>query len=311
MQWTVSLPDRLDLFLVSTGAFPSRAKAQEAIGAGRVSVNDMVASKIAQRLQEGDTVLVEDNRERTNAIHIDPVDLQLPVLHEDAACVVINKPAGIAVHPGSGMSSGERTLLNGIAFLFAERRVPFSSQSVLVHRLDKETTGCLLIAKSPAAHAQLQEQFENRTVEKTYLAAVAGIPKQSEALIDAPIGRSIAHREKMSILGASKTRTAKTGYRILATGADTALLACNLHTGRTHQIRVHLSAIGHPILGDDTYVSPLSERIGQQASITTLLLHAWHLKFTSPDGMKPVAVTALPAENFLRSIGLVGIRWTP
>lgn len=308
--WIVPLPDRLDSFLATDGRMLSRAKAQKAIEAGEVSVNDVVVKKSAQRLQEGDKVSLDsptpsdgDNQA------IVPVDLHLDALYEDKACMVINKPAGVAVHPGAGMASGETTLLSGIAFLFKKKKLPFTSESVLVHRLDKDTTGCILVAKTPAAHLALQEQFETRTVEKKYLALVAGIPKVSEATVDAPIGRSTSNRTQMTVYHSSRTREAQTTYRVLTSGKNASLLECDLHTGRTHQVRVHLSSIGHPVLGDGTYTNLLSERLMQEYAIQSLCLHAWKLTFVSPADQKKHAVEAPVPAQFARAMEAAGVSW--
>jgi 23S rRNA pseudouridine1911/1915/1917 synthase len=310
--WIVDLPDRLDAFLAAEGRMLSRAKAQKAIEEKKVKVNDARVTKPAQRLQEGDKVeLLTDELSDEEASVIAPVDLHLSVLYEDAACMVINKPAGVSVHPGAGMAPDEVTLLSGIAFLFNDRSLPFSADSVLVHRLDKDTTGCLLVAKTPAAHLFLQNQFETRTVRKSYLALVAGVPKVAEATIDSPIGRSPSDRTQMTVFSSSKARDAQTTYRVLDAGKNVALLECDLHTGRTHQVRVHLSSIGHPILGDGTYVNQLSERMSQEFGITSLCLHAWKLAFTSPADKKEHAVNAILPAQFLRSLEATGIVWKP
>src|SRR3989338_8531562 len=206
------------------------------------------------------------------------------------------------------MHEGEKTILHGIAYLFQKKNLPFSSEAVLVHRLDKETTGCLLIAKSPAAHIALQKQFADRTVSKTYLALVAGVPSPPAATIDAPIGRSTHDRTTMGIQGASGFREAQTTYRTVSVSSkkDCALLTCDLHTGRTHQIRVHLSSVGHPVLGDGTYTSVLSERVTQDYDIHGLCLHAWKLEFVSPeDGERHMVTASLSAglEGNLRKAG--------
>ncbi|MDO8648165.1 MAG: RluA family pseudouridine synthase [Candidatus Peregrinibacteria bacterium] len=306
--WTVSSSERLDTFLVSQGAFDSRNRAQRAIEEECVSVNDIIASKPSQQLKEGDRVTVTGDI-AIHASSITPQDLHLQVLYEDDACLVIEKPEGIAVHPGAGMADGEMTLLHGIAHLFQERGVPFSSEAVLAHRLDKETTGCILVAKSPAAHQQLQEQFAERTIEKTYLALVAGIPSPPLATIDSPIGRSAQDRTKMAVIGNTAAREARTTYRTLGSAGQTALLACDLHTGRTHQIRVHLSAVGHPVLGDQTYKSPLSERVATEFKITDLCLHAWRLAFTSPaDGERKQIIAPMP-KIFRDALQRAGIFW--
>ncbi|MBI3618482.1 RluA family pseudouridine synthase [Candidatus Peregrinibacteria bacterium] len=297
-QWIVSRPDRLDSFLASQKEVISRSKAQKSIEQGQVQVNDDVISKPAQRLQEGDRVTLMESEAKTDEA-IAPTDLHLSILYEDDACCVIDKPAGIAVHPGAGMALGEKTILHGIAFLYGQWKLPFSTESVLVHRLDKETTGCLLIAQNPRAHLELQKQFETRTVEKKYLALVAGVPSPATAMIDSPIGRSAANRTMMSVSGSAQAREAQTTYRTVGVNdaRNAALLECELHTGRTHQIRVHLSAIGHPVLGDGTYTNELSERVAQEFDIRILCLHAWRLTFESPaDHKRHVIESLLPFE---------------
>lgn len=302
--WIVPLPDRLDVFLAVNSQLGSRAKVQQAIDSGLVRVNDALATKPAMRLQEGDTVHLDaDPPPLPPSSAIIPVHIPMPELFEDDACMVLGKPAGYAVHPGAGMEPDEVTILSGIAWLLRKRSLPFAPEHVLVHRLDKETTGCLLIAKTADAHRTLQKQFETRTVQKTYLTLVAGIPDPPEAVIDAPIGRSTSNRTKMAVLGAGgPLRAAQTTYHTLGTSPllPAALLSCDLHTGRTHQIRVHLSSIGHPVLGDDTYVSTASERVAAEFEIPRVCLHAWKLSFVSPADGRKHDIIAAPPEDFLR-----------
>ncbi len=306
--WIVSSPDRLDAFLAAEGAFSSRAQAQKAIEGKLVTVNDGVIEKPAHRLQEGDKVEVTGDLPAPPS-SIEPVDLHLPVLYEDARCLVINKPAGYAVHPGAGMSPGEKTILHGVAHLFSERSLPFSESAVLVHRLDKDTTGCLLIAKSVADHSALQKQFEERSVDKRYLAIVAGVPAVAKAMVDSPIGRSTTDRTRMAVHAAGASREAQTTYEVLATGDRCSLLLCELHTGRTHQIRVHLHALGHPVLGDGTYGSELAERLHEEKNIQGLSLHAWTLAFASPADKKEHKVVAPLPQDFLENLERCGIEW--
>lgn len=304
--WIVSRPDRLDAFLMQQGGFESRVKAQRSIEAGEVTVNEEVTTKPSFRVQEGDKIVLTLQEVPASESSIEPTDLHLTVLYEDASCFVIEKPAGIAVHPGAGMLPGEVTILHGVAYLFRERSLPFSSDATLVHRLDRDTTGCLLIAKTSEAHRALQSQFETRTVDKKYLALVAGIPEHASATVDSPIGRSATNRIKMSVQSPTKTREAQTSYEVISQGDRYALLACKLHTGRTHQIRVHLSAIGHPVLGDAQYNTPLSERITADHDIRTLCLHAWKLGFVSPATKSAQAITAnVPAamQEVLERVG--------
>lgn len=281
---------RLDLLLATIPAIKSRNAAQKMIEAGQVRISGKKELRSSRMLRATDCVeymLPEPDTVPAEA----GVDLHLNVLHEDDDCLVIEKPAGIAVHTGNGMARNDTTILDGIRFLFQKRRIPFSVSEVLVHRLDKETTGCLLIAKNPKAHMALQKQFEKRTVSKFYLALVSGVPSPKAAMIDAPIGRHTGDRTRMSIIQTGKTRNAATTYRTLSSAHGMALLSCELHTGRTHQIRVHLLSIGHPILGDSKYESMKSLKLTAEKQIDFLCLHAWKLSFMSPTSKKKISVT--------------------
>lgn len=290
--WTVSAPERLDAFLAKESQELSRALAKAAIEAGEVTVNGATVTKPSLRLNEGDRVEWDGEVVREDPGTIKPADLKLKILYEDSACFVLDKPAGIAVHPGSGMEKDEKTILHGIAHLFKKQKLTFSPDAVLVHRLDQETTGCLLVAKTREAHRMLQKQFETRSVKKFYLAIVAGIPHPLQAVIDAPIGRSMTDRTKMGITRMSAARQAKTSYHVLSHSDVASLVQCELHTGRTHQLRVHLLAIGHGILGDPKYANQKSEDTSTEYGIEHLCLHAWKLAFVSPADGKEHAVEA-------------------
>lgn len=306
--WIAERSGRLDVFLTQQGVVESRVKAGALVRSGHVLVNDRIARKPALVLDEGDRVQASV-AEPVTETRLEAHDLSLKVLYEDDTCMVIEKPAGVAVHPGAGIPRTAITILHGIAFLFQERGIPFSSASVLVHRLDKDTTGCLLVAKTPQSHVFLQKQFEQRTVVKTYLALVAGVPELPSAVIDASIGRSVSDRTKMSTVSSSVMRAARTTYRTLAVTEtrDVSLLACDLHTGRTHQIRVHLKAIGHPILGDPSYATSSSDKQSARYAISSLCLHAWKLSFVSPADQKEHAVSASVSSAFLAALASVGI----
>lgn len=282
---------RLDAFLAAAAGV-TRVQAGRLIREGCVKVNGRVASKPAHIVEPGGVVEASLEGQPASETHVDPVDLRLAVLYEDDACLAVQKPAGIAVHPAPGIKKGEPTVLHGLAFLFSERKIPFVASHVLVHRLDRETTGCLLVAKTPASHFELQKQFQERSVLKSYLALVSGAPRQATAMIDAPIGRSTIHRTKMSVHHAGASREAKTTYRTLGAAEGVALLLCDLHTGRTHQLRVHLTTIGHPILGDPTYNNRESERKTRELGVAGLCLHAWKLTFRSPVTQGSVSVVA-------------------
>lgn len=306
--WTVDRNVRLDRFL-SEVAGVSRVKARELIEAGTVMVNGRLARKAALIVETGETVESTDDGSPATETRVVHMDIPLPILYEDDSCFVFDKPAGIPVHPGAGIPKDAPTVLHGIAKMFSDRGIPFAASHVLVHRLDKDTTGCLLVAKTPDAHRTLQIQFETRTVKKSYLALVYGIPKPTAAVIDAPIGRSTADRTKMTILGSAAAREARTTYRTLGTGKEAAFVACDLHTGRTHQLRVHLAGIGHPILGDPSYGSGQSDALSKKLGITDLCLHAWRLSFQSPATQEVVHAESPPSQTIERALDAAGVRW--
>ncbi len=289
--WNVDTPGRLDSFLAASEPALTRARAQKLIERQNVTVNGKLITRPAHMVRVGDAVEVADVPLESNTV-VEPVDLKLTIVYEDDHCVVIQKPVGLPVHPGAGMAPGAITVLSGIAWLYKKWKLPFSSGHCLVHRLDKETSGCLLVAKTPEAHLALQKQFEERSVQKTYLALVAGVPKDKTALIDAPMGRHGQSRTRMAVIGASKTREAQTTYTVLSAAKEASLLEVALHTGRTHQARVHLRAINHPILGDDEYATDVSRRLSRALEIPRVCLHAWKLMFTPLGAKKPVTASA-------------------
>lgn len=287
---------RIDQFLAMQEGIKSRSTAQKLLDAGLVQCKGKRVKKSSFKVEAGD--IVTFTLPAAAPVPVSSVSsVKLPVLFEDDYCMVVEKPAGTAVHAGNGMKNEEETILSALKPLFKKRKLSFSEGEVLVHRLDRETTGCLLIAKTPEAHMKLQKQFADRTVQKTYLTVVSGIPYPASAVIDAPIGRHSQERTKMSVYQATASRQARTTYRTLGKSDDAALLACDLHTGRTHQIRVHLKSIGHPVLGDQSYNSGQSEDIAQKHDIDFLCLHAWKLSFTSLSKKKVDVVCELP-KNF-------------
>ncbi len=265
-------------------------------------MNSKIILKPSAKVTAGDSVIV-GTPPLSSPSKKDSLPSSLAILFEDPSCFVICKPAGMIVHPGAGVKNDAVTVLSEARKLFAAREIPYHAHAVLVHRLDKDTTGCLLLAKTPADHLLFQKQFADRKIQKTYLAIVHGVPKLAHARIDAPIGRSPSDRRAMSVFSGSKSREAFTTYHVLGVSknSDSSLLSVDLHTGRTHQIRVHLESIGHPVLGDSMY-----GKLANNESLPSICLHAWKLAFTLPNG-KQQQVIAPPSTSFLSALKERGI----
>lgn len=259
---------RLDHFLVAQLPALSRARIQDLIQSGHITINAQT-TKPGARLRPGDVVIV--NEPPPAPIETRPEAIPLDVLFEDDDLIVINKPAGMVVHPAAGNWGG--TLVNALLHhcpalsgIGGERRPG------IVHRLDRETSGCLVAVKNDAAHRHLARQFAGREVTKIYLALASGRFAKKSGVIEAAIARHAVHRKKMAVTASG--RPARTNWRVLREIGDASLVECELHTGRTHQIRVHLKHLGHPLLGDETY--------GKRAGFPRQMLHAWKLGFTHP-----------------------------
>jgi 23S rRNA pseudouridine1911/1915/1917 synthase len=262
---------RLDMVLVRNLPNLSRSKIQALIKAGRVTLRSK-SVRSNDEVQPGDIFVVEEEPPRPPA-GARPENIPLEILHEDDDLLVVNKPAGMVVHLGAGHEEG--TLVN--ALLHHSSKLSSGSEEHrpgIVHRLDKETSGCIVVAKNDRTHAALSEQFANRMVKKTYLAVVRGRPRHTKGTVDLAIGRHPVQRQKMTPRRAPSGREAVTDYEVLATHESYSLVACLPHTGRTHQIRVHLQHLGHPIAGDPLY--------GKRDTFERHLLHAWQLEFTHP-----------------------------
>jgi 23S rRNA pseudouridine1911/1915/1917 synthase len=285
---------RLDRFLAKTAPEFSRSRIQALIRRGHITVNG-VAPRARDLIRAGDRiVLVEPPME---AIDLAPEQIALSVLFEDDDLIVINKPAGVSVHPGAGRKSG--TLVNALlAHCKDLSGIGGKERPGIVHRLDKETSGCLVVAKNDFAHIDLARQFASRTVDKIYLALVAGNLRRASGNIVAPIARHRIHRKKMAI-AREGGRMARTDFKVVRTGRGASLLECRLHSGRTHQIRVHLQHLGYPILGDAIYGG---RRAGQ---FTRQMLHAWKLGFDHPRGKGRMDFEAPLPEDFTKAISEV------
>lgn len=269
--------ERIDAFLATRIADLSRSRIQTLIREQYIQINGHPAKpRDAVKLGDLITVIVPEAVPLDNA----PQEIPLEILFEDPDMIVLNKASSMVVHPAPGNHDG--TLVNALLHHCRGKLSGIGGveRPGIVHRLDKDTSGCIVVAKSDAAHHSLVGQFSGRTMEKLYLAVTQGIPKPAKDTIFTHIGRHPVNRQKMAVVNPPGGKTAITDYEILATDAAslTALILCNLHTGRTHQIRVHLHHKGTPLVGDPIYGKPskTSEQTGR------LMLHAWRLAFTHP-----------------------------
>ena len=262
---------RLDRFLAKQLPDYSRSRLQQLIRTGFVLLNG-ATTRPRQLVRSGDKVeLTEPPLEK---IESQPEPIPLEILFEDNDLIVINKPAGLVVHPGAGHR--QHTLVNALlSHCTTLSGIGGKERPGIVHRLDKETSGCLVVAKNDEAHRELSRQFAERVVEKTYLALVAGKLRKRAGVIEEKIGRHPVHRQRMSVCS-SRGRPAKTEYRVVRSGNQASLVECRLHSGRTHQVRVHLHHLGHPVLGDKVYATRAAKDFPRQ------MLHAWKLGFQHP-----------------------------
>jgi 23S rRNA pseudouridine1911/1915/1917 synthase len=262
---------RLDQFLAKRLPEFSRSRLQRLIRTGFVRLNNAI-TRPRQVVRGGDRIeLAEPPLEKIETL---PEQIPLEVLFEDDDLIVINKPAGLVVHPGAGHR--EHTLVNALLnHCTTLSGIGGKERPGIVHRLDKETSGCLVAAKNDSAHRDLSRQFAERTVEKIYLALVAGKLRRVTGVIDEKIGRHPVHRQRMTAT-ASRGRAARTEYRVVRSSERASLVECRLHSGRTHQIRVHLHHLGHPVLGDKVYAARFAKDFPRQ------MLHAWKLGFRHP-----------------------------
>ena len=276
--------ERLDVFLADRCSDLSRSRIRRLIDDGYVTVDDR-PSKASTRLSAGQIVRLEVPP--PSPAELLPWDVPLPVVFEDNDLIVIDKPAGMTVHPAPG--NEDRTLANAVlAYVPGIEGIGGERRPGIVHRLDKDTSGLIVVAKNERAHAHLSDQFKSREVSKIYLALVAGHPSPPEADIDAPIGRHPYDRQRMAIV--STGRPAITRYRVVTSYRRTTLVEARPRTGRTHQIRVHLASVGHPVVGDVVYGRPV-EGLSRQ------FLHAFRLAFIHPASGETIRFTAeLPSD---------------
>ncbi|MBN1976705.1 MAG: RluA family pseudouridine synthase [Anaerolineae bacterium] len=263
--------ERLDKVIASHAPAVSRASAQRLIKEGAATVNGR-PSKPSYQTQAGDEIVVHVPIELPDQIL--PEDIPLDIVYEDDVLLVIDKPAGMVVHPGAGHTSG--TLVNALLAHWPQLAdVGGADRAGIVHRLDKDTSGLILVAKDEATHTALQRQFKRRQVSKTYLALVEDRVQHSEGVIEASVGRDKRQRKKMAVMRSG--REAQTTYRAIEYFAGHTLLEVHPHTGRTHQVRVHLAWLGYPIVGDTVYGHRRQPLLKSRH-----FLHAARLRFTHP-----------------------------
>ena len=302
---------RLDLYLAQALPDISRARVQLLIEAGQVRVDGNPA-KTKQKLHGGESIEIEGSPQPP-PLHAIPEDIPLHILHEDKYLAVINKPAGMMVHAGAGTTDDARnrgTLVNALLFHFANLSdVSGDLRPGIVHRLDKLTSGLILVAKDDSTHRKLGDMFSRRQVTKTYVALLHGHVKKDDTTVTLPIARDLIRRTRMTTRRADG-RTAVSHFHVLERlttpyGPFT-LVEVRIETGRTHQIRVHAQSLGHPVVGDTLYGAPHAiPGLDPALNLERNFLHAAHLSFTHPQTSKPMDLEApLPVEldTFLQAI---------
>ena len=286
---------RIDAYLSDKLEDTSRVAIQRLIANEKVFVNGKTV-KSSYKVQAGDQIQVEE--EIPVEVSLKAQNIPLDIIYEDKDIIVVNKPKGMVVHPANGNPDG--TLVNAIMAICKDSLSGIGGEirPGIVHRLDKDTSGIIIVAKNDKAHINLSEQIKDHKVKKTYIALVRGIVKENEATISMPIGRSEKDRKKMAVT--KKGKEAITHFKVLQRYDKYTLLRVNIETGRTHQIRVHLSQIGYPIVGDEVYSNGKNEW-----NIKGQCLHAKSLEFTHPiTGEKMYLEAKLPEyfENILKDL---------
>ncbi len=296
---------RLDHFLARVLTEHSRSRLQDLIKTGAILLNQK-PTKSSAKLRAGETISFEEPAaEKTEML---AEEIAFEVLYEDDELIVLNKPAGLVVHPAAGNLN--HTLVNALLHHCPNLSgIGGEQRPGIVHRLDKETSGCMVVAKNDFAHNALSRQFAGRTIQKIYLALAEGQFKTQAGSITAPLGRHPVDRKKMAVVENARGREASTDYRVLTSfiggnrvlgGAalphnNFSLVECTLHTGRTHQIRVHLKSIGHPILGDKVY--------GKPHGFDRHMLHAWKLGFVHPRTGEEMRFRSSIPDDFVKAVG--------
>lgn len=286
---------RLDVFLTANlEDIPSRSYIKKLIESGNVKVNENIV-KVHYKVATGDDICIDMPKGFLSERHIAPEDIQLDVFYEDEKLFVINKPCGMVVHPARGNYSG--TLVNALLHHSVElSSVNTDIRPGIVHRLDKETSGLILVAKDNITHTKLAKQFQRHTIEKQYVALVEKEVEFDEGIIDVSLGRSLRNFDKRAVRYDDKSREAVTRYKVIKRYKGVTLVDLFPKTGRTHQLRVHMKYLGHPILGDDKY--------GDKNNFPRLALHAQSIGFKHPRTKDYVKFSSAIPKEFLSRVGI-------
>ncbi len=303
-----SLPsERLDVFLRARFPAVSRGAMQRLIEQGHIRVNGKTV-KPTHSPRAGERVEVTWPEARP--AEAQPEEIPLDILFEDQSLLVVNKPAGLVVHPAAGHE--EHTLVNA---LLHHCRGSLSgiggvARPGIVHRLDKETSGCLVVAKNDETHIALSEQFAGRFVKKVYHAILCGEVPRAAGEIHAAIARHPTHRKRMAVHDDAAGRAAHTSYRVLEKLKCATYVEAQIHTGRTHQIRVHFQHLGYPVAGDDTYGATKNRRLKELANYAAprVLLHAKELSFVHPRTQQPLKFSAPLPADFKQALKLLRLQ---
>lgn len=285
--------ERLDRYLHSVCPTLSRSRIQDLIRTGQVTINNLIVLDCSQKVRSNDRISV--HIPPPIELELKPVAMDLAILYEDEHIVVINKPAGLTVHPGAGKENN--TLVHGLLHHCTDLSgIGGAVRPGIVHRLDKDTSGIMIIAKNDSSHNALMAQFKERIVQKTYLALVKGPLKDLSGIIQTQLGRHPVHRKRMAVVANGKL--AVTEWKRLKYNQTASMVSIRLHTGRTHQIRVHMAHIGHPLLGDSLYGGPVTLHInGQDIKIPRQMLHSHRLRIIHPISHEPMEWTSEPPQD--------------
>ncbi len=307
IELTVTEPStdlRIDTWLALQLSDLSRARLQKLIGQGQVELNDHLCDNKKQKLRIGDRLTIQLPPPTT--LDLIPESIDLDILYEDDQLLIVNKPVGMVVHPSPGHNSG--TLVHALLAHCPLSSIGGVHRPGIVHRLDRDTTGAMMIAKTDFAHQHLQAQLQAKTARREYLGIVYGSPKIAGGTIELPIGRHPVERQKQAIVDVEDGgRAAVTHWQVLEKLGNYSLMQFRLETGRTHQIRVHTTHLGHPIVGDALYGSGRAVKVKMSGHA----LHAWQLQLVHPVTGELIQVTADPPSVFDKLLRVLRMQSRP